>query len=101
MAGYVLLGMLAAFGLVCAVWLLCGLFTRNEKAGNLVYFGEDVHICAQRYIWLREMGLVSDRLLIPDDGLEEQERQWLEAQGIEICSRDVLTERLGIGAEAN
>lgn len=101
MAGYVLIGMLAAFGLVCAVWILCGLFFRGGKTGSLVFLGEDAHICAQRYIWLREMGLVRDRLLIPDNGLEEQERQWLEAQGIEICDRVELAERFGIGAEVN
>ena len=101
MAGYVIVGMLAAFGLLCAVWFLWGLFTLEGETGTILWLGGDVHSFAQRYIWLREMGFVRGRLVIVAEDLSAQERQWLEAQEIELCSREALAQRLGIGAEAN
>lgn len=99
MAGYVLIGALAAFGLMCAVWILWGLFLPDGGEELLIYDGGDTRVFAQRYLWLREMGLLRCRLLVLSP--EESDREWLEAQGIEICSREALPTRLGIGAEEN
>ena len=97
MAGYVLIGALAAFGLMCAVWILCGFVFREDMEGVLFYTGQDVIPAARRYLWLREMGLVRCPLVIPEG--EYASRQWLEDQGIEIIDPGELSRRLGIGVE--
>lgn len=99
MLGYVLIGTLAAFGLMCAVWILWGLFLPGRAKGYVLYAGEDVLFAAQRYLWLREMGLIHCPLLVLEP--DACHREWLEAQGIEICSRSAMAQRLGIGAEEN
>lgn len=96
MLGYICIGTLAAFGLLCAVWILCGLFTDNPR-GRLLYLGEDVLLFARRYLWLREMGLIRCPLAVAE--AEEDLLQWLEAQGIEIYDREAVLSRFGIGAE--
>ena len=94
MGGYIFLGMLAAFGLVCAVWVLAGLLL-PKKGSTLVCMGPESTVTVQRYLWLREMGLTADRMAVLDcEGLD---REWLEAQGIEICSREELIRRLEMG----
>lgn len=99
MLGYVLIGMLAAFGLLCAVWVLWGFLYNRRTEGLLLYAGKDSLSAAQKYLWLREMGLAHCPLLVLEPG--EDARQWLENRNIEICSREALAFRLGIGAEEN
>ena len=98
MLGYVVIGTLAAFGLLCGVWVLCGLFTKYPS-GKLLYIGDDTRLFAQRYLWLREMGLIRCPVAVLEP--EEALTQWLEAQKIEIYDREAMLTRLGIGAEEN
>lgn len=97
MAGYVVIGALAAFGLMCAVWIFWGLVCHEKAEGVLLYAGKNVLSVARRYLWLREMGLVRCPLLVLER--EYECRQWLEDQGIEIISPEGLPRRLGIGVE--
>lgn len=99
MAGYIFVGALAAFGLVCAVWVLCGLVQPKQGKGTLCFIGTGALTVARRYIWLREMGLIHCPLVLLDP--VDADREWLEGQGIELCSREDLAARLGIGAEKN
>lgn len=99
MLSYVLIGALAAFGLMCAVWILCGLVRPKNQKGILLYAGADAQEAAQRYLWLREMGLVSGPLLVLEP--EGETAAWLQNHNIEIVSRAQLLSRLEMGAEEN
>lgn len=99
MLGYVVIGALAAFGLVSAVWILCGLVLPKTTGGVLLFFGEDAVAFARRYLWLREMGLLRCPLWVVEPDADAW--QWLKDRNIEICSRETLVTRLGIGAEEN
>ena len=94
MGGFIVLGALAAFGLVCALWVLIGLLL-PRRGGRVVYLGDDPLTAARRYLWLREMGLVRSRLVLPERGGVDQE--WFDAQGIEIWSREEMILRLETG----
>ena len=100
MAGYVLIGALAAFGLLCVLWIGYGFFLPKAVGGVIVYPGnltEQGMNFTLRCIWLREMGLLHCPLIAVEDDLNEGERIWLTSHGIEICSREELSNRLGIG----
>ncbi len=94
MGGFIVLGMLAAFGLVSALWVIAGLLLPRQ-GGTMVYLGDDARIAAQRHLWLREMGLTRDTLILLE--CKDEDRDWLLAQGIEICSREDLIRRLKMG----
>jgi len=100
MAGYVLIGALAAFGLLCVIWVGYGFFLPKAVGGVIVYPGkltEQGMNFTLRCIWLREMGLLNCPLIAVDCALTEGERIWLISHGIEIYSREELPKRLGIG----
>ena len=85
--GWFLIGALAAFGLVCAVWTLWG-FCLSPDEGRLIYVGPAPIEFARRYLWLKEMGLIRCRLSVAEpDG--ETER-WLHDRGIESWSREEI-----------
>lgn len=70
MAGFVILGTLAAFGVLCIAGLLVGLLLPRPRGGVLVYAagkGEDVIL--RRYFWLRELGLLRCPLILLDSKL--------------------------------
>lgn len=85
MAGYVILGMLAAFGLLCALWVMFGWLIPGGKGGCLVCVGKSFSL-VKRLMWLREMGLLQCPLWVQGENLSEEERAWLRSLGIEICS---------------
>lgn len=100
MAGYVFFGALAAFGLICAVWIGCGLVLPRIAGGMAVMTGpldREKLDTARRWIWLREMGLMHTPLFALGESLTGYEREWLQCNGFEICSREELISRLGIG----
>ncbi len=97
MALYVILGTLAAFGALCAVWTALGLLL-PESSGMLHYCPdtpEEVMAFAGRYLWLRSLGLVRCRLTVRQTELDESQKQWLSERGILLCPEH------GIGAESN
>ena len=98
MLSYVVIGTLAAFGLVCLVWLLCGWMLPKE-GGVLIYAGGDRLTAARRYLWLKEMGFTGAPLWVLEP--EGSEREWLEAREMEICSWEELISRLETGVEPN
>lgn len=104
MALYVIIGALAAFGLICVVWIICGFFLPDTRSGALVLpgpLGEKEMATARRWIWLREMGLLYSPLIAVAEDFGEAERIWLECHGFEICSRAAIAKRLGIGENRN
>lgn len=94
MGGFIVLGMLAAFGLVCALWVVAGLLLPKHY-GTIVYVGDETRVAAQRHLWLREMGLTRDQLILLE--CADEDRDWLQSQGIEIISREDLILRLEMG----
>ena len=100
MAGYVLIGTLAAFGTVCALWILIGWGLPRTYDGIAVLSGPlqgQTLDTARRWIWLREMGLLRSPLLAVAESMTETDISWLICHGFEICSRKEILRRLGIG----
>lgn len=100
MAGYVFMGTLAAFGLICGVWVCCGFFLPDCRAGAAVIAGPlegRTLSTVRRWIWLREMGLLYSPLIAVEETVSEAEREWLSCHGFILCSRGEVLRRLGIG----
>ncbi len=67
MAGFVILGTLAAFGVLCIAWLLLGILLPRPRGGVLVYAaGEGEDVILRRYFWLRDLGLLRCPLVMLD-----------------------------------
>lgn len=97
MAGYILLGSLAAFGFLSALWALFGWLLPGERQGVILGTGAKQESLVRRYLWLRRVGLLSCPLiLVEPQGLDAG---YLTAQGIEICTWEEISFRLGIGAK--
>ena len=87
MAGYLVLGVLAAFGLLCAAWAVFGWLLPGMKGCALVCMGAPGEEIVARYKLLRGMGLLDCPLLV----VAEAES---ESADIEICSGEDLLSRL-------
>jgi hypothetical protein len=81
MAGYFIIGTLAAFGAFCALWALIGLFLPRHT-GTLVVVQStpsQKEAALRRYRWLEGLGLVQGPVIFIDTwedltSLTEQER---------------------------
>lgn len=88
MAGYFVVGVLAAIGLLCVLWALLGWLLPSGKGCVLVCYGmPDPGICS-RYRWLHGMGLLSSPLMAVD----VQDPPYIE--DIEFCAGERLLSRL-------
>ena len=81
MLAFVVIGALAAFGFVCGVWTLCGIFLK-DRGGVLTYQGPQPVEFVRRYLWLREMGLIRCQLAVADP--PQDWLPWLNSQGIVV-----------------
>ncbi|MBQ8236590.1 MAG: hypothetical protein IJZ39_00335 [Oscillospiraceae bacterium] len=93
MAGMVVLGTFAAFGALCALWLLAGILLPGERDGVMVCCWRDSAsgrgvVIRWRIQW--ELGLLRGRLAVIDLGLTEEDRVFLARWGrnVEIWERD-------------
>ena len=87
MGGYVILGMLAAFGLLCGLWAAFGWLLPGMRGCTLVSMGVPSEECLKRIRWLNGMGLLNCPLIVVSD----------EDAGnadMEICSGNALISRL-------
>lgn len=101
MAGYVCLGMAAAFGVFCAAWVLFGWLLPGGIGGALVCIcrpGLREEPLVRRYIWLRELGLLRVPLLLVGSSLPYEEQAHLHRRcgSIEFCSLEELPARLEV-----
>lgn len=87
MAGYVILGTLAAFGALSALWTVFGWLLPGVKGCALVCWGYPEEAVIARVKWLKGLGLLSCPLLIV---AEEGE----DCPDGEICSGENLLSRL-------
>ncbi len=88
MIGYFVLGTLAAYGALCALWAMLGWLLPGMKGWVLVRLGPAVPEELTRARWLRSLGLLDVPLVIAADGPVQA------YPGTEICSRADLLPRL-------
>ena len=81
MAGYFVIGMLAAFGAFCALWALTGLLLPRHPGKLVILQGTPAQkeAALRRYRWLEGLGLVRGPVIFIDTweeltSLLEQER---------------------------
>ena len=91
MVWYILLGTLAAYGALSAIWASLGWLLPGLRGCALVYMGTPEEGVCRRYRWLRGLGLISCPFL----AVTENER----SEEIEVCGREELMERLDWEAE--
>lgn len=88
MAGYFMVGTLAAIGLLSVLWALCGWLLPGGRGCVLVCYGTpDEGICS-RYRWLRGTGLLSCPLVAVDA------EQMPPGTDLEQCTGEQLVDRL-------
>lgn len=88
MAGYVVLALFAAFGLLSAVWAVLGWLLPAGEGMAVVCLGTPDEGVISRYRWLRSLGLLRCPLLVTAEG------DWRQVDGMEICEPEGLLSRL-------
>lgn len=69
MLWYVIIGFFAAFGALCALWVLLGAWLTDAAPCRTVLFpapGREAR-AVRRYLWLRELGLIRGRITLVCD----------------------------------
>ena len=97
MAGYVVIGALAAFGLLCGLRIMLTLALAGKKRMRWLIVTEGGLL--GRCLLLRDLGLLPCRLAVWEDGLCPEERCWLERQRVEIWNSAQIGAWFGIGAK--
>lgn len=87
MAGYVILGLLAAFGLLSGLWAAFGWLLPGDKGWVMVCYGTPRQDQLARIRWLKRLGLLSCPVLVVAETGETE-------PDTEICSRENLLSRL-------
>lgn len=102
MAWSIILGALAAWGVLCALWALLGWLLPGSGGGVVLLClcrpRRSLEGAILRHRWLRSLGLMRCPLLILGDPLsaEEQAVYRKKYPGIEFCSLEELTARLEV-----
>ena len=97
MAALIILAVLGAFGLLCAMWVLFGFLLPGQRgaAAVLLCRGDPTEEAVlRRYLWLYNAGLVRCPLLLVDCGLTSGQRVWLSQYPITLCTLEELTDQL-------
>lgn len=94
MAALIVLAVLAAFGVLCALWVLFGLLLPRQSGMAAVLLchgdpGEEPLV--RRYLWLYDLGLLRFPLILVDGG-DHEPRHAL--RGIIRCTSEELLEKL-------
>ena len=87
MAGYVILGALAAYGALCALWAVFGWLLPGLEGCALVCRGQPEPEQLARYRWLKGLGLLGCPLLVVAEGGQT-------LPDVEICAGEDLLSRL-------
>lgn len=97
MAGWILIGVLAAFGGFCVLWCLLGLLLPRAETVTLVFCRPGrAEAQLRRQLWLRELGLTAGAVIAVTAGLSPQERDCLtrKYRNVEFCGPEELASRL-------
>lgn len=80
MVWYVLLGVLAAFGLFCTFWVMLGWLLPGSRRCNLVLLCSPREEAAllRRLLWLRELGLLRCGIWLSGRGLTSHQRHHIQ-----------------------
>lgn len=96
---WIVLTVLAAFGLLCAVWAMFGMFLPGQQGGAMVCIcrgaaGEEQLL--RYWGWLKGLGLLRCPVLVLDGGMtrEELDRLLHCRQDVELCTLEALAARL-------
>lgn len=89
---YVLLGFLAAFGALCALWVLFGVFLPGSvpcEAAVHCPKGREIAVI-RRFCRLRELGLTRSDLAVLDSGLNPRQQRYIQRKYpyIKFCTRE-------------
>ena len=93
MVGYILVGTLAAMGLLSVLWVCFGWLLPGGKGAALVCVGWPEEGMTARCRWLRELGLLQLPMIIVTSDLERTQRQ-PPGCPMEFCSPEALLSRL-------
>lgn len=101
---YVIIGALAAFGLVCVLWACLGWLLPGSTGTALVCAAESGGVeeaVIRRYRWLLDLGFLKTPLLLVRHGItpEEEEKLLRRYPGIEFCEPEELSSRLELERE--
>ena len=96
MAGNVCIGALAAFGLLCVLWLIYGSCC-GKTEGALLVVSRGGRGLVRQCLWLREMGLLTCPMVLIDPELDELDAHWAIARGVEIWRTSRFGEAEDIG----
>ena len=91
MGFYVLLGFLAAYGALSALWACFGWLLPGMKGCVVVYWGRPGEGICRRYRFLRGLGLMDCPFIAVSSGRETED--------YEVCGREGLFHRLAWEAE--
>lgn len=60
MIGYIIIGFLAAFGALCALWVMFGAWLTAPAEGRIVIFPapHQEEVALRRYLWLRSLSVL-------------------------------------------
>lgn len=102
MALLICLGTLAAFGILCAVWVCFGWLFSGGSRGCVICAGTEAAAICRRMLWLRDLGLVQCRVYLvradaPEEVCRELERRGAVIWDLRIMSGDPEVEREEIG----
>ena len=89
MATCIIIGVLAAFGGLCVLWVLFGFLLPGQRGSVTVFLcrgGEEEHHLIHRHRWLQDLGLIHAPLVGLDIGLTEEQRTQLTHRGVTICN---------------
>lgn len=93
---FVMVGTLAAIGLISVLWLIYGLCCGRPE-GCLVIVSRPGHGLLHRCLWLREMGLLRCRMAVVAHDLDAVDVWWLRQHGMEIWTSGELPEECVTG----
>lgn len=86
---YVLLGLLAAFGLFCMIWVLFGLLLPGSRRCTVILLcsPKDEAALLSRLLWLRETGLLRCKMLLSGRGIPDRQRAQIKKKYpiVEFC----------------
>ena len=97
MAAMIVLAVLGAFGLLCALWVLFGFLLPGQRGAAAVLLcqgGTQEEAVIRRYLWLYNTGLIRCPLLLVDCGLSQHERSRLERHHVILCTPEELQNQL-------
>lgn len=97
MEGMIVLIVLAAIGVLSILWAMLGFLLPGQRGAVLVcmYHGNGKEeALIRRYRWLRDVGLIRSPLVLVAETPQETETERLLKQGVELCSREELEDRL-------